>query len=245
MGLANDNSPYWVHSAIEIAYALNELRKSRTPMTCEIPRLAETFTTEILAVEVDKPGLILDVPPLRAQLETTLRADEVYLKTATAAIRFEFELKHIVSVQWDGAPALRSELPSRILKIQRRNFFRIGIPRARAVSCVVSTPDVTPFGYQVLDIGLGGVALASREGEPQLEEGKVYEKCRIALPEVGTIEPNVLVRHVAVTRAANMTPMYRYGCEFVNLPGPQESAIQRFVLHLERDRRAAGKLVDN
>lgn len=242
MALASEDSPYWVRSSVEVRYALNELRKARATLTCELPQGGDSFTTEILSA-TDDSGLVLDVPPLQAQLDAAQRASKVVLRTASAGVKIDFELERLSVTNWENGPALRAPLPARILKVQRRNFFRIAVPKSRPVACVITAPGVKPFAYPILDIGLGGVALFSGEGEPTLQEGKTYDKCKIALPETGNLEPKLLVRHVAIIRPANRPISHRYGCEFVDLPGPLEALIQRFVLLLERDRRAAS-LVD-
>lgn len=243
MALARDDSPHWVHASVEIQFTLNALCKSRTPLTCEAGDPGNAFTTEILAADASG-GLILDTPPLQTQMAETLRSTLLTLRTAAGGVRIEFELERVSPTNWEGGPALRAPLPKRILKIQRRNFFRITIPKSRPIACVITAPGAEPFSYPILDIGLGGVALLSKEREPPLEIGKTYEKCKISLPELSTIEPRVLVRHVADIPSKIGPTAQRYGCEFVDLRGPQEALIQRFVLQLERDRRAAD-LVDS
>lgn len=242
MPLASEDSPYWVRSIVEVRYALNELRKTRATLTCEVAPSGDSFTTEILAADDDN-GVVLDVPPLQTQLDAAKRADKVILHTTTAGVKIDFELERLSVTNWEDGPALRAPLPIRILKVQRRNFFRIALPKSRPVTCLITAPGSEPFAYPILDIGLGGIALFSREDEPPLEEGKLYEQCKIALPEIGILEPKVLVRHVAIIQPPNRSVSRRYGCEFANLPGPLEALIQRFVLLLERDRRAAS-LVD-
>jgi len=243
MALASNDNPYWVHSSVEILYTLNELRKTRISLGCESGQSGEVFTTEILAADA-KDGLVIDVPPLQSQLDRALKSGTVTLRTATAGIKIEFELDTLSTTQWQGGSALRAPLPKRILKIQRRNFFRVAIPKSRPLACVIAQPGGKTFAYTVLDIGLGGAALFCKETDPALEEGKTYEKCRIALPEMGTLELRLQVRHVAIISVENRPSSRRYGCEFADLKGPQEALIQRFVLQLERDRRAAD-LVDS
>lgn len=243
MALASNDNPYWVNSRVEILYTLNELRKMRSTLSCEAGRTGEAFTTEILAVDADS-GMLIDVPPLPAQLDAAMRAGSLSLCATMKGIRIEFELEGVGVTQWEGASALRAPLPGRVLKIQRRNFFRIAVPKSRPLTCVITAPGSDAFSYPILDIGLGGVALSSKQGEPPLEEGRIYEKCRIVLPEMNPLEPRIVVRHAAVISVTNRPPAHRYGCEFIDLKGPQESLIQRFVLQLERDRRAAD-LVDS
>lgn len=243
MALAGEDSPYWVHSNVEILYVLKDLHKARTALACEFNRGLESFTTEVLGVEAAK-GIVLDVPPSQGQMDAALRAGTVIIRTTLrAGVRIEFELDGLSSVKWEGGPALTAPLPRRMLKIQRRNFFRVAVPKSRPINCMIGTPGKEPVPYTVLDLGLGGVALYAIEDPPCLEEGRIYEKCRIDLPQVGVIETRIDVRHITQLRVPNRPVAYRYGCRFDRLPASVESLIQRFVLQLERDRRAAA-LVD-
>lgn len=243
MALAGEDSPYWVYSNVEILYVLKDLLKARTALACELNRGSETFTSEVLGVEAAK-GIVLDVPPSQAQMDAALRASTIIIRTAIGAgVRIEFELDGLSAVEWEGGSALTALLPRRMLKIQRRNFFRVSVPKSRPINCMIGSPGQESVPYAVLDLGLGGVALYAVEDPPRLKEGRIYEQCRIALPEVGVIEPRIEIRHLTELRVPNRPVAYRYGCRFDRLPASVESLIQRFVLQLERDRRAAA-LVD-
>ncbi len=90
-----------------------------------------------------------------------------------------------------------------------------------------------------MDIGLGGIALSPPDDAPELIVGKIYDKCLVNLHEAGSLEVSIRVRRASPFRRDGKTSIRRYGCEFVGLRNPQATVMQRFVLQLERDRRAS------
>ena len=62
--------------------------------------------------------------------------------------------------------------------------------------------------------------------------------CRIELPEVGTVTGTAIVRSVFETVTRSGSKSQRAGCEFVKLPGPMLTLIQRYIIKVERERKA-------
>ena len=62
MSHAGDESPYWLHSKVDIAYTLNALQKARTIMTGRMEPAGVSFITVILEVNADRSYLLLDAP---------------------------------------------------------------------------------------------------------------------------------------------------------------------------------------
>jgi flagellar brake protein len=72
----------------------------------------------------------------------------------------------------------------------------------------------------------------------KLEPGELFDGCRVALPEVGTITAKLQVRNSFPVTLKNGTVTKRTGCMFVQLTPSQEAMIQRYIIRLERERRA-------
>ena len=71
-----------------------------------------------------------------------------------------------------------------------------------------------------------------------LETGRMLENCRIMLPGEGLLVTTLQVRNLfdVVTRGG--LRYVRVGCEFVNLPAARLTAVQRYIIHVERERKA-------
>ena len=72
----------------------------------------------------------------------------------------------------------------------------------------------------------------------KLEVGQLFEGCRIVLPEVGTITAKLAVRSSFQITLKNGNVTRRTGCAFVELNPTQQAMIQRYIIRLERERRA-------
>ena len=238
MALASDDSPYWLHSAKEIAFTLNELRKSRLALTAHVAQSGSQFISAILEVDAGKGLIYFDAPPQRMQ-QASVNGSDVALRGTVDGVRVEFLARGATLTQIDGAPAVQAKLPDRVLKIQRRAYFRIAIPFSRPVTCLVPRRGSLALHCQVLDIGLGGIALSADEKDDALAEDTVFERCMIDLHDAGKLEARLRVLHASLIRRNDKPGIRRYGCEFVELKSAQETLIQRFVLQLERERRAA------
>ncbi len=239
MSLANDESPYWLHSKVDIAYTLNALHKSRTIMTGRMEPAGLSFITVILEVNADSSYLLLDAPGNDSQREQIQNGNGLSLQGSMDGARIEFRSEQAALAELEGKPAIRLTLPQRILKVQRRAYFRASIPLQKPITCSVPFPNNSVLACQVVDIGLGGIALSASANSPELKAGNTYDKCQINLHEAGNLEVCVRIQHASVAKRDGNNSVRRYGCEFVGLRSAQETMIQRYVLQLERERRAA------
>lgn len=238
MASANDDSPHWLHSAVEISFTLKALHKVGATLNGEIGNAAHPFVTMILDVDDDKRQIFLDAPADRVQQDRITQGGTLILRGTLDGVRVEFEVQSPRLTQFENSPAVLVKIPSRVLKVQRRGYFRVATPFDKRVTCVVALPEKITATYPVVDIGLGGVALSARDGDAKLNIGDVYEKSKIVLPDAGELEVALQVCHTATTRREHMPPVHRYGCKFVDLRTSQETLIQRYVLLIERARRA-------
>jgi c-di-GMP-binding flagellar brake protein YcgR len=62
--------------------------------------------------------------------------------------------------------------------------------------------------------------------------------CTIALPGTGALNASIELHHTHIVKDARGKETLRSGFSFVNPPGPMVTAIQRYIMQLERERRA-------
>jgi flagellar brake protein len=235
----HDESPYWLTTKVDIAYTLNALHKSRTIMTGRMEAAGMNFVTVILEVNAEKNYLLLDAPANDKDRERIESGKNLSCEASMDGARIAFKSEQPQLTIVAGQAAIRLALPQRVLKVQRRAYYRASIPFRKPVTCAVPLPGDSTLACQVLDIGLGGIALSAPADSPGLEAGKTYNACRIDLHEAGSMEVSIRIQHASAPRQDGNNTVRRYGCEFMGLRGSQETVIQRFVLQLERERRAA------
>ena len=150
----------------------------------------------------------------------------------------QFTTDRVAAVSFEGRLAFRLPLPDTIMKLQRREYYRLATPVVHPLKCEIAGPDGKRFELALADISLGGVCLVGQPAGFSFEPGMALEDCRIDLPEIGAIRAGLCVRNSYVVTLKNGVTSHRTGCEFVKLGSQQEAMVQRYIIRLERERRA-------
>jgi c-di-GMP-binding flagellar brake protein YcgR len=187
-------------------------------------------------------GLIFEYGASSEMNRKVLQADKVFCDAQLEKVKIQFILHGVNHVEVDGRPAFHAALPDRILRLQRREHYRLATPVARPLICNIPFPSIdgsiVPVTTHVADISGGGVCLAGLPLELPLETDMELPGCCIELPEVGSV--SVILRLRSVTETANRggTRAKRAGCEFVDMSGQMAKLIQRYIMKVERERKA-------
>jgi c-di-GMP-binding flagellar brake protein YcgR len=155
---------------------------------------------------------------------------EIVFSTDHDGVPIEFTCQRPSRTVAGDAAAYSVAFPSYIIRLQRRNAYRLPAP---AIECTLRNEagdgaDVRP---RVLDVSAGGIDLALPLADPLLSRN-VWYACTIVLPGLGTVW--VRLRVVSVFRTPDVR---RYGCQFVDLPAASELLLQRYILEEQRARR--------
>lgn len=235
----DDDDRFAVSQTAEIVFVLKKIMQNTQLVTAYLNGGADFALTSVLAVMPDTAEVVLDVSPDAAVNKRLLAAKKVLLVTSHEQVRVKFAASDIREVRYKGRPALRIPLPTSLIRIQRRESYRIATPITKPLICTLPLPDRGP-GVQaetvVLDISIGGVALMDNHDATGFQIGDVFENCRIGLPEVGTLVISLKVRNSFETPLRNGLSFRRCGCQYLNLAPSSESMVQRYIMFLERSR---------
>jgi c-di-GMP-binding flagellar brake protein YcgR len=155
-------------------------------------------------------------------------------------VSISFATGPVTLVEYEKLPALRIALPKSLVRLQRREHFRVPMPIANPVKCIVPSMtenDPDPISTHIVDIGCGGVAIADTSGRLGTETGRILRGCKLLLPESDAIFTALEVRNSAQIRLQNGAFQTRLGCMFIDLPNDMAARLQRFVMNIERARR--------
>jgi flagellar brake protein len=245
LSLPPPDSPHWIGSAAEIRQIFRMLAKKSEKVT--LWSSDEQFQLS-LVLDVRSDGMaVLDVAVNEAQDERLLKAPRVWLTGSLDRVDVKCELAPLARGTFEGGPALLARLPSRLHKLQRREFFRVSVPLGEPLFCQIPPPasaagaerHAKPLVAQVIDISLGGVSLVQPLGLPTAPaSGDLFEGCSIDFSEEGRLTFDLKVQHVFQTTLRQGTVSRRLGCAFQKLPSAAEAAIQRYIHRLEVERRA-------
>lgn len=126
-------------------------------------------------------------------------------------------------------------MPSEILYFQRREYYRLPTSLTNPVFCHIPVGSETTEAI-FLDISLGGGMLSLKSG-PSLNEGALYTDCRLLLPGHPPYPISLTPMKTFTVPLPNGQSSRRACCKFTHLPRGIEETIQRFILHVERERR--------
>ncbi|MDW8467985.1 MAG: PilZ domain-containing protein [Burkholderiales bacterium] len=156
--------------------------------------------------------------------------------TSLDGVRIHFATQRAAPTVFDGLAALRVRVPETVLRLQRRDHFRVAPPLARPLELEAPHPAGGRVRLRVLDISCGGAAVALAPPQLALAPGELLRGCAVELPGPVRLVFDAEVRSVEPGRGPGGAT--RCGLKFVNLPGAALTAIQRYVLQLDRERRA-------
>jgi c-di-GMP-binding flagellar brake protein YcgR len=235
---ALDHERYQVYSRFEIVSLLRAVADARIPVTIYFNQGVEFIVTNVLDVNPEFEELILDLGADDAANQRLLESARMTVVAFLDHIKLQFQAQRAEETVHEQLPALRIRLPEVLLRLQRRDFYRIRTPVARPAAA--SVPDPSDPGrrlsLRIFDLSCGGVALVAGESDAPLAPGTLLQDCRIDLPEVGALNTALEVRSAAKHEEGARKNLRRYGCQFVGLPPALTSAVQRYITRTERER---------
>lgn len=231
---------YMLRTRAEILVVLRGLYEHVSQITIFFNEGKDMLLTTLAAVADDH--LVLDYGPSSDTNRKALEAEKHFCVTTLEKVRVQFILRGLKKVELDGRPAFRASLPDEVLRLQRREFYRLTTPIARPLKCVIPIPlpdgDTYSHEAHILDISGGGMGISAPPEEIPFGTDMVLPNCRIDLPEVGFVTATIKVRSLFEVTLRSGARVRRAGCEFVKLPGPMMTLIQRYIIKVERERKA-------
>jgi flagellar brake protein len=232
---------YAVHSHKEILFLLRAIQQRNLLVNLAIPDSGNFIITSVLALNEIGNTLIFDCAQNDALNRRLTSGNSADFTANLEGVQISFSTGKIESCEFENRPALRTAVPGLLTRLQRREYFRIMMPVVHPVTCFVPpAPDTgeKPVTANVMDLGCGGVSITETGGRLNTEIGNRMADCRLLLPEVGTVITTLEVCNATQIRLRNGTTKTRLGCRFVDLPNVMANLLQRYIMHLERERRS-------
>jgi c-di-GMP-binding flagellar brake protein YcgR len=239
--LADDQySKYVLQSKNEIIPVLRGLVDAVSQVTMFFNEGRDMVLTCLATVNDAK--VVLDFGPSNEMNRKALDADKLFCVTQLDKVKIQFVLRGLSQVEVDGRPAFSAKLPESVMRLQRREYFRLSLPVTRPLKCSLTfTPKEgkpTKMECLVADVSGGGLGLVGLPADLPIELGLVLTDVKMDLPEVGMISGRLQVCSVIQSTNRLGIATQRAGCEFVNLPGPMMTLLQRYIIKIERERKA-------
>ena len=235
---------YQVHSALEIEKILRGLIAHHALVTAHAGERGAFFVTAVLEVDDEDGTLVCDYGVDAASTERLLNAPRLTFVTQLDHVRVQFAVSGAVTEDYEGGPAFRVPIPEVVTRLQRREHYRLKVPRGRPLYCELQPPTDAEdpktgkrITLPVYDISCGGVALAGWPDDFVPRRAMDLPEVWIALPDLGRVVVDLRVVHVQGTigRGPNAG---RFGCRFANANHSASMLVQRYINRIEREQRA-------
>jgi c-di-GMP-binding flagellar brake protein YcgR len=231
-----------VASRREISTLLTSVGEKKQLVRMLIDGQFDTCVTAILEVSSDRVFLDCSIDPQQNQL--ILANGGVAFETTLDNIRILFFSEQVVQCEHKERPALQIKLPSNLVRLQRREYYRMTMPLNDPV--MVTVPSLPDMGdainvFPLINISCGGVAFFDHQRLLRNTIGQNYAACLIELPNVDTVNVTLQIRTSQDLTLLNNKPNRMIGCSFVDMTQPIMASVQRYITKLERERNARSK----
>lgn len=241
-----------IQNPAEIRPALRRLQEQRILLTVYIERGAQGFVSALL--DVDDDGLVLDASPDEWANRRASSGAHLSFAAQLDGVRVQFELPGASLVTHEGMNALSAPLPEAMLRLQRREAYRLSVPGHSPVGCSIrlalpepgAAPDAPPaqpveLQPRVIDISTEGLALLFSPADLPLSVGMTLPDALVSLPELEATRVTLRIQNLYTTSPPTGIPGLRAGCKMVGVSTRFAAQIQRYIFKIERER----KLLEN
>jgi flagellar brake protein len=235
----DNDEKYRIFSEKGIASILRSMKHHNTLATGYFDDSDDFMLTTVIHVDAEEGEMVLDYGTDEASNQQALKTGTLSVVAFLDQVKIQFVCHGIEKIQFDERDAFLAQIPETLLRIQKREFYRIETPALSPVKCIIPlTEGDKPETAEVVleDISCGGIAVIDPRASIDFEVGTRYRNCLIELPEVGTAKVDLRVKHVSESsRGSNKVQRAR--CEYIDTLDSMLSLIQRYISKLEQKRK--------
>ncbi len=232
-----DLERFAVYARVEIVAVLRQLLEAGVLVTAYFDQGPGFCVTIPLMVNEDFEEVIFDYASDELATKRLLASKHITFVAFLENVKLQFTVHVAEATTFEGKSAFRVRLPEQLLRMQRRDFFRIAPPMSKPAQVLVPyAGDGKQYEkLRVLDISVGGMAVMSYPEKFDLPLAAVIDNCYLDLPGFGSVSVVVHVRHVDVLPRDQAAR--RVGCEFVDMAPASRVMLQRYINRLDAERR--------
>jgi c-di-GMP-binding flagellar brake protein YcgR len=239
-----DLEQYLVRGFPSIRQLLQEIINARSLLSVHLLPGGLSFLSTIVTLSEDERWLFIDASQNEVIHRHSLEAERMLCITQLNKVRIQFRIGSVTEVPFNGHPALAAPIPDEILRLQRRDAFRLQVPLSHKLICVLPVQEHSRNGHKkileapVVDISAGGLSMEVPTVKTPPGVGDKINGCHLRLPGDIFIGISLEIRNHGRRIRADGKEVLRLGCSFIGLPAQSESQIQRYIYQAEREINA-------
>ena len=242
LDVEDDYSKYEVKSRTEILAILRGMREQGSLITFYFNHGYDFLLTSLVDISADGRTMIFDYGSNMEMNRKALQTDKINCVSSKEKVKIQFTLLGVDPVKHDGRDAFLGDVPDSLIRLQRREYYRLSTPMANPLKAHIPIQQedgsIKTLQAVVVDISGSGVGLDLAKDNLSLTEGAQFSGVTINLPNVGVVTAEMRVRSLYDVTMANGKVLQRAGCQFVKLAGTMTTLIQRYIIAVERERKS-------
>jgi len=240
----NELEEFLLRGHNQIRRLLQELISSHALISVHLFPAGLSFLSTIITLSEDENWVFLDTSSNETIYRRSIQAERLLCVSQLNKIRIQFRLNNVMEVTLESRPALAAPVPDEILRLQRRDAFRLQVPLSHDLKCVLPAQE-QEHGHKgrekglevsVLDISVGGLSMEIPLSKTAPVVGDQIHGCYLKLSG-NLIGVDLEVRNFGRRILANGKEVLRLGCSFIALPTQTANKIQRYIFQIEREMR--------
>jgi len=232
-----DRGRYLVSRSAEIERILREMMADKNIVALYADNGKHFLLSTLIVIEPEKGYLLFEQGVDAAMNKVLLASKECTFASTHDQVHIQFSSDRIEAEMLGHEPVFRVPMPRELLRLQRREYYRLVTSVINPVKCLINTSNGLMESV-VVDISIGGVGVLAYPEVGSLKAGETYHGCRITLPGAGEFAIGLSVCTTFEITLKNGRLTHRAGCRFIDLPASVETAIQRYIIQVDRERRA-------
>lgn len=193
--------------------------------------------TVLWSMDEARRRMNFSVDPDRPELAGLIEGGEAVAVAYLDSVKLQFDLHEMVLVRAARGAVLQTEMPPVLYRFQRRQAFRVRVPEGTQPTVRLrhpSLPDMT-LTLRVLDVSIGGCALAVPQDVPALQPGTRVASTLVTLDADTRFETGMALQHATSIQPEQRS--VRIGCAWIGLSPSAERALQRYIDQTQKRRR--------
>ncbi len=230
-----------VESRKEVIALLRSIGEKNQLIRMLISGEADVCVTSVLDIDPDDNVVYLDCSINPDQNKRILAAKRISFETSLDKIRILFSSEKIEEANYRNGPALKMAIPPSVIRLQRREYYRMATPVSNPVRALITLPADAggeTHSFPLADISCGGIAILDNKLMLGNTQGQTFPNCKIDLPDIGMVVTNLQIRNSIDMTLLNNKENRRLGMEFINIQRGMLGYVQRYITKLERERNA-------
>ena len=243
---ADIEQQFVLHNTKAIAQILADLLKQKTTLKVSFNNGNDIYLTTVIALDTVNHLVFLDIGRDEAFNQRLLESHLVTFEKDDG-IRVRWVSTRLVAANMPDGKAIKIAQPQSMIRLQRRDYYRIPTPIINPVLCRMPIPDPqnpdvdNTLELILVDISLGGVGVTSvGVVDPSFTLGATFSNCKMNFPDIGTTSLKLQVMSISPIPMKDGTIKHRIGLKYIEPSRGNEGLIHRYTYTLERAAIANG-----